>query len=475
MRSLIVGMTAGIVAAMPFVVRAEQKSVPAGTTVTVAAADVAAWASADIDIGAGATLCFSEPTADATFTGNITGSGNFVAKFASSSVRPQVFIMQGNATGFTGAFFYTNVYLYAKSPQAVGNAPITIRMGYTGSTSLRSQFYGSAAGQPDYVYQNPLDIYVQINASALTVNERAVLAGNVLHRYGAINGPGKITGNISTTSNALFFMNELHVEGSVSSEYPDGTKLTNNNGIFYLKGKTEGVTTFHAYGCYKPVYFEGDDLFGEDVVLQMGVGSGGGTGGLSGRIDLNGHSQVFKRVYFTANDSVPGELRNIGGIDNTGAPATITFANHDVGKWFYGCLDGHLSLSVAGSGLFGCAGPTNTMDGTLTHAGGGGNIAMGGAWPRLRRIESINGGIVDIRATAKLNPKLNIIDIDSSSKIKVATDLTVYVRRLRIDGVDVPVGSYNRYTSGPTSGRFESSGGGTIVVTGVPGSMLIVE
>ena len=65
MRSLIVGMTAGIVAAMPFVVRAEQKTVPAGTTVTVAAADVAAWASADIDIGAGATLCFSEPAADA--------------------------------------------------------------------------------------------------------------------------------------------------------------------------------------------------------------------------------------------------------------------------------------------------------------------------------------------------------------------------------------------------------------------------
>jgi hypothetical protein len=115
------------------------------------------------------------------------------------------------------------------------------------------------------------------------------------------------------------------------------------------------------------------------------------------------------------------------------------------------------------------------MDGTITHAGGGGNIAMLGAWPNLKRIESVNGGLVDIRASAKLNPKL-IIDISGdTSKVKVATDLTVYVRRLRIDGVDVPVGSYNRDTSGLTYGHIHRDGRGTIVVTGVPGCTLIVK
>ena len=89
----VVGAVAGALCAS-----AEQKSVPAGTTVTVAAGDLASWASADIDIGAGATLWFDEPNANAEFTGKITGSGNFVANTASATAAPKLFSMKGDAS-----------------------------------------------------------------------------------------------------------------------------------------------------------------------------------------------------------------------------------------------------------------------------------------------------------------------------------------------------------------------------------------
>ena len=457
----------------PFIVVAEQKTVEPNQTVTVEGADIASWVDADISIGAGATLCFSEPVATATFTGKITGSGHFVAKSASESDRPQVFIMNGDATEFTGAFAYSNVYLQVKSPQAVGNvAPITISLKYTGPTSVKSQFFGAAAGQPDYVYQNNIDIYVGINTSSLVVNDRAVLAGSVLHRYGAILGPGTVTGAITTTSNSLYFTGGLHVEGSVKSEFSGGTKLTNNNGVFYLKGKTEGISIFQPIGCNSPVYFDGDNLFGEDVVLQMGVGSSSNSEGLSARIDLNGHSQIFKRCFFTADSGVPEDIRNIGGIDNTGAPATITFANNDEAKFLYGRLDGHLSVTVSGSSMLGFTCPTNTIDGTITASGG--TVVLGNNFPNLKKLIACNGGVIDIRATANIHPGRLDVDIDDSSRIKVATGLTMKVRRLIINGVDLPVGRYNK-TSPAVDGHFDSFGNGFVEVLGIPGFSMTIR
>ena len=97
-----------------------------------------------------------------------------------------------------------------------------------------------------------------------------------------------------------------------------------------------------------------------------------------------------------------------------------------------------------------------------------------GYWPKLKGIVSCNNGFVDIRSGVSLNQKLRSIDIDSTSKIKVATGLTVKVMQLRIDGVDVLPGSYNKSTPGLTYGRFENNGGGTVIVTGLPGSILMV-
>ena len=112
------------------------------------------------------------------------------------------------------------------------------------------------------------------------------------------------------------------------------------------------------------------------------------------------------------------------------------------------------------------------MDGTITSKGG--NVAVQGYWPKLTGIVSCDSGLVDFRQATFIQ-RLKSIDIDNTSKIKVANDLTVKVRQLRIDGVEVPAGRYNKTTSGPTYGHFDSFGNGTIEVTGIPGFKLSVR
>ena len=75
-------------------------SITANTTVTEA--NVADYVSADIDIAAGATLTFSGLTTPRTFTGTLTGGGNFaVVSPATTAVK---MTLAGDATGFTGQF-----------------------------------------------------------------------------------------------------------------------------------------------------------------------------------------------------------------------------------------------------------------------------------------------------------------------------------------------------------------------------------
>ncbi|MBQ6328767.1 MAG: hypothetical protein IJI35_07125 [Kiritimatiellae bacterium] len=465
MRSLVLGMSAVVAAAVPLAVSAEQKTVPAGTTTTVAASDVALWKDADIDIGAGATLWFEEPDAHAVFTGKITGSGNFVVNSAVTTATPKEFKLSGDATDFTGGFFYTNVRMNASSPTAVGSsARITIHVEYNTGNGAKSSFQGSGSGKPDYVYTNPMDIYVGPN-NGLIVNERAVLAGNITHRNGVFHGPGKITGRLDTYSTALYLTEGLHSEGLIASH--STTKILNSGTTLYFKSTASDATTFNAFNCNTPVYLEGDNLFGESVELQIGSTFSGAS--KSGRLELNGHSQVFKRVDFP---STPDEQYTfIGGIGNTGAPATITVVNQDKAVWFRGCLDGHLSISVSGSNQLGFVGPTNTIDGTITSSGG--KVVLGNNWPKIKNVVSRDGGLVVFDATANINPKATV-DIDSTSTIKVSTGLSMKVRRLRINGVDLPVGKYNK-TSPAVNGRFDSFGNGTLEVLGVPGSMLIIE
>ena len=131
MRSLFLGILMAVIVAMPPIVRAEQMTVSAGKTVTVTGSDISSWAAADIYIGEGATLLFEEPNSHFEFTGKITGSGHFVASSAVTTTKPYEFKMNGDATGFTGGFFYTNVLARIVTPTSVGDsAKITIYVVY---------------------------------------------------------------------------------------------------------------------------------------------------------------------------------------------------------------------------------------------------------------------------------------------------------------------------------------------------------
>ena len=484
MRSLLLGMSVTACAAMPLITCAEQKTVQSGTTVIVESSEVSSWAKADINIEEGATLVFSEPTQE-TFTGTITGSGNFVAKAVSESVVPKMLTMNGNASGFTGAFFFSNVFFTVSNPQSVGSvARMTLYTAYTGDTGSKSLFLGADSGD-DFVYPNDIDVRVPVKSggcSALAVKRGAVLSGSVLHRYGMLLGPGRITGHITSSSKDLYVGDDLHIEGAVTFT-DSGAKLANyamanddlwgypKSGSLYLKGRTENLATFNPIDCYYPVYLEGDNLFGENVELVVGANSSS-SGRKSFRLELNGHSQIFKSAAFVATPA--DSLKEIGGIGNAGAPATVSFVNQTSAQWFLGRLDGHLSVRVSGPTMLGFSVPTNSMDGTITHSGErGGNIVMEGAWPNLKKIESVNGGVIDIRSSVTINPKATI-DIDDSSRIKVATGLTLTVRTLRINGVELPIGTYSRFLSA-VDGHFGSSGDGYVKVTGAPGFKVLIK
>ncbi|MBO7687540.1 MAG: hypothetical protein J6V72_14200, partial [Kiritimatiellae bacterium] len=99
-------------------------TIPAGETVTVMGNDVTtAAACGAIVIEAGATLKFSNITANATFAGSISGSGTFSMENESTSTYRLTFT--GDLSAFTGNFDFKYGYVTFNTPQS-GTAPIKI-------------------------------------------------------------------------------------------------------------------------------------------------------------------------------------------------------------------------------------------------------------------------------------------------------------------------------------------------------------
>lgn len=450
-------------AAVPSMANAEQKTVEPNQTVVVESGDVASWVDADIHIGDGATLCFNEPAAAATFTGKITGAGKFVAKAASENVLPNVFTMNGDASGFTGGFFYTNVIPRIKSPLAVGDvASITIYLKYNTGEGAKSYLWGPGAGEADYVYLNDIDLTTGSN-KGLVVSSRTTIAGNVTFRTGAMHGPGTVTGEILMSSG--YFMDDLHVYGPVTATAQNVT-VCNLGSRFYLKGKTSGISTCQLIKYSGVPVLEADDLFDENVALKFGANFTG-SGQKTGKMDLAGHSQRFMKVYWTTIP--PDEDKPLGGITNSGGHATVTLARQNPAAWFYGRLDGHISLCVAGPSMLGFPVAGNTMDGAIIASNGVVNIASESTFPKLRRLESRDGGNLQIRSTG-LNPGRVDLEIDGTSTVTV--EANICVRQLLLNGKALPVNTYTK-NSPLVSGRL--LGSGSVQVLGIPGFVMTVR
>ena len=128
-------------------------TIPAGTTVTVTGSDVTtAAACGAIVIEAGATLKFSNITANATFAGSISGSGTFSAENASDKTYRLTFT--GDLSAFTGNFDFKYVYSTFNTALS-GSAPIKIVTANIASTY--PYFTGG------HTYNNSLDLSVGAN------------------------------------------------------------------------------------------------------------------------------------------------------------------------------------------------------------------------------------------------------------------------------------------------------------------------
>jgi len=87
---------------------------------TVTGADIATYATADINIAAGKTLTLLNPTADTTFSGSLSGSGNFV--ITADPAVAWIMTIAGNSPDFSGSVYISNLTFAVSSPAALGAA-----------------------------------------------------------------------------------------------------------------------------------------------------------------------------------------------------------------------------------------------------------------------------------------------------------------------------------------------------------------
>ena len=152
-------------------------TIPAGETVTVTGNDVTTVAACGaIVIESGATLKFSNITANATFAGSISGSGTFSMENESTSTYRLTFT--GNLSAFTGNFVFQYGYVTFNTAQS-GSAPIKLDTANIASTY--PYFTGG------HTYNNPLDFKVGDN-NGMQVNSNSVISGAVTCRGGRLHG-----------------------------------------------------------------------------------------------------------------------------------------------------------------------------------------------------------------------------------------------------------------------------------------------
>ena len=163
-------------------------SITANTTVTEA--NVADYVSADIDIAAGTTLTFSGLTTPRTFTGTLTGGGNFaVVSPATTAVK---MTLAGDATGFTGQFCFTNHAVNVSSPAAVGDvARINLKVPQAISTG--NDAYQCKFNPENATYRNFIDASVGANNGVMPA-AGVTFAGPIFWRGGRLYGNAIVTG-----------------------------------------------------------------------------------------------------------------------------------------------------------------------------------------------------------------------------------------------------------------------------------------
>lgn len=428
-------------------------SITANTTVTEA--NVADYVAVDIDIAAGATLTFSGLTTPRTFTGTLTGGGNFAV--VSPSRTDVKMTLNGNATGFTGQFCFTNHAVNVSSPAAVGDVArinlVVPQLNSTGTDAYQCKFNPENA-----TYRNFIDANVGPNNGVMPA-AGVTFAGPIFWRGGRLYGNAIVTGPITNNAATMYCQGGMKLRGGVTS-VKNGGNLQADGGNLYIESDVEKISFVQAIG--HTIFFGKENALAESIYITFGVSYRH-----FGKVDLQGWNQRCSRFVATT------DLANESSTYVTSAdPATLSILNQSADVTWYGNLNGKASLSYASASgkRFTYNGRSGTSTGSITVNSGYFRFETNAVHKGLSKLVAKGTGTFEFPANtsggnvafASINPSGVSVAFEDTGKIDIASGAVLEVDTASVDDEYVEPGTYTKNDGTPVGEHI--TGGGTLRV-----------
>ena len=441
-----------------FAASAAAISITANTTVTEA--NVADYVAADIDIAAGTTLTFSGLTTPRTFTGTLTGGGNFaVVSPARTDVK---MTLNGNATGFTGQFCFTNHAVTVSSPAAVGDVArinlVVPQLNSTGTDAYQCKFNPENA-----TYRNFVDASVGANNGVMPA-AGVTFAGPIFWRGGRLYGNAIVTGPITNNAATMYCQGGMKLRGGVTST-KNNAVLQADGGNLYIESDVEKFSGIQAIG--NTIFFGKENALAESIYIYFGVSYRH-----FGKVDLQGWNQRCGRIIANTELAYQAETY-ITSAD----PATLSILNQSADVTWYGNLNGKASLSYASASgkRFTYNGRSGTSTGSITVNSGYFRFETNAVHASLSKLIAKGTGTFEFPANtsggkvalASINPSAVSLAFEDAGKVDIASGAVLDVSTATVDGEYVEGGTYTR-NDGTSIGEHITGGGTLRVLNGAP-------
>ena len=428
------------------------------TDTVVTEADVADYIAADIDIATGVTLTFSGLTTRRTFTGKLTGGGNFaVVSPTCTSVK---MTLSGDATEFTGQFCFTNHAVAISSPVAVGDVA-RINLVVPQASSSANEAYQCVFKPSNATYHNYIDANVGGN-NGIMPEAGVTLAGPIFWRAGRLYGNVIVTGVITINNGATFYCRGgVKLRGGVTSTDDSRGILQADGGDVYIECDVEKITGILAVG--EPVYFGKENALAETMYITLGVSYRH-----YGKIDLKGWNQRCGRI---KGDT---DLANQGNcyITSSSGAATLSILNQPSDITWYGNLNDKASLSYASANgsRFTYNGLSGSSTGSITVESGCFRFATNSVCDNLTRLVAKGTGVIEFPVDNEggvphfgmVNPGNVVIAFADSGMLDIATDVVIEASAVTLEGEYVEARDYTQGDG--TAVGAHIIGGGTLRV-----------
>lgn len=418
-------------------------TIPAGELVEVTSgADLAAAAACgEIVVSSGATLSFTNITANATFNGKISGAGSFLATNAKTGNKASVstgcyrLTFTGDLSGFSGDWRFRYVYATFNTAKS-GTFPMT----YVEENTTTVQFQGANT------YANPIDFNGGPN-QGLSISGAATLTGDITWRNGSIRGAsgnppaagGTITGSISCPNNSIYIQNGIKMLGAEIRRSSSGGSVLVDGGPLNLKAKIVNFATLNTYRTTGLITFLAENLIPDGCEINFGCSYAD-----DGRLDLNGFSQRCKGLRDATSN---GKKLNATGttINSSSGPATLTILNQPTDREFGGTLVGHVSLCVDSSSAYtlSLTGGVHTTDGAVRVKQGKLRLGPGAGFSKLSELEVNGTGQLTVQ-NSNINPGVVDLKLADSGALTLAEGVTLCVAHATLNGEYLSPGSYTK-------------------------------